>query len=357
MKPPSNLKAWVRALDYTKASAHRILPELLDDRAKTWAKDIALLGEGQQYTYAELISRSNQYARWALACFQPGEVVCLLMANCPEYVAIWLGLTRLGCPVALLNTHLRPDALEHCIQAAGSKHLITTPALRPATINARIWLVPLSDIDLYSAAPLAEPIPDPADIALLIYTSGTTGLPKAAKITHRRIVEWSCWFAGLMNAQRTDRLYNCLPMYHSVGGVVAIGAMLVRGGSVCIRARFSVTQFWHDIVKHDCTIFQYIGELCRYLTQSPLQSNTHKLRLACGNGLSAEVWTTFQNCFNIPQIIEYYAATEGNVSLYNLDGKPGSVGRYPAFLTQRFPVAIIRCDLETGIPQRNTAGF
>ena len=35
---------------------------------------------------------------------------------------------------------------------------------------------------------------------------------------------WSFWFAGLMNTGPSDRMYDCLPMYHSVGGVVAIGA-------------------------------------------------------------------------------------------------------------------------------------
>ena len=38
------------------------------------------------------------------------------------------------------------------------------------------------------------------DRALLIYTSGTTGLPKAASISHRRILNWGGWFAGLTDA-------------------------------------------------------------------------------------------------------------------------------------------------------------
>ncbi|KRR09508.1 AMP-binding protein [Bradyrhizobium valentinum] len=41
--------------------------------------------------------------------------------------------------------------------------------------------------------------------ALLIYTSGTTGLPKAANVSHRRILSWGAWFAGLTNASVDDR--------------------------------------------------------------------------------------------------------------------------------------------------------
>ena len=108
-----------------------------------------------------------------------------------------------------------------------------------------------------------------ADRALLIYTSGTTGLPKAANVSHRRLLQWSFWFAGLMNTSPDDRMYNCLPMFHSVGGVVATGAVLVRGGSVLIRDKFSAQHFWDDIVDGECTLFQYIGELCRYLLNAP----------------------------------------------------------------------------------------
>jgi fatty-acyl-CoA synthase len=193
----------------------------------------------------------------------------------------------------------------------------------------------------------------------LIYTSGTTGAPKAAYVTHGRVMEWSFWFAGMMGTAPDDRLYNCLPMYHSVGGIVAIGAMLVRGGSVLIRAGFSASQFWDDVVDGDCTIFQYIGELCRYLTATPphAKERRHRLRLACGNGLQGDVWNAFQPRFGIPQILEFYAATEGCVSLYNCEGKPGAIGRVPAFLSHRFPVALIRCDPESGSPLRVSSGF
>ena len=34
-------------------------------------------------------------------------------------------------------------------------------------------------------------------------------------------------FAGVMDATPTDRMYDCLPMYHTAGGVVATGALLV----------------------------------------------------------------------------------------------------------------------------------
>ena len=142
-----------------------------------------------------------------------------------------------------------------------------------------------------------------ADRALAIYTSGTTGLPKAANTSHHRLLQWSFWFAGLINTSHDDRMYNCLPMYHSVGGVVATGATLVNGGSVVLRDKFSVQNFWNDIGEWDCTLFQYIGELCRYLVNAPEhpRERAHRLRLCCGNGLRPDVWEQFQTRFRIPR--------------------------------------------------------
>ncbi len=73
--------------------------------------------------------------------------------------------------------------------------------------------------------------------------------------------------------------------------------------------------------------------------------------------MRGDIWEEFQARFNIPQILEFYAATEGNFSLYNVEGKPGAIGRIPAFLAHRFPAAIIRVDAELGTPLRGADGL
>src|SRR5207253_8072340 len=163
----------------------------------------------------------------------------------------------------------------------------------------------------------------------------------------------------MMDTRPNDRMYNCLPMYHSIGGVVATGAVLVNGGSVVVRDKFSAHQFWDDIVRFDCTLFQYIGELCRYLvnTNPHPRERAHRLRLCCGNGLRADVWNAFKNRFQIPRILEFYAATEGNVTMFNFEGKPGAIGRIPSFLAHRSPTALVKYDVETGELIHNEQGF
>jgi fatty-acyl-CoA synthase len=163
----------------------------------------------------------------------------------------------------------------------------------------------------------------------------------------------------MMGAQPADRMYNCLPMYHSIGGVLVPGATLIAGGAVVIREKFSASQFWNDVIRWDCTMFQYIGELCRYLLHAAPSSNetSHRIRMACGNGLASEVWDRFKERFQIPHIFEFYAATEGGVSLFNVEGKRGAIGHIPAYLAHRFSPPLVLFDIEKGEPIRNDQGF
>jgi fatty-acyl-CoA synthase len=363
-------QAWLDALEMTgtiDAQPERIFPRVVDELGGQFAQSSALFSAAGNFSHAELAGRARRYARWALAQdLAKGEVVALMMPNCAEYLACWLGITRIGAVVALINTNLAGEALAHCLKVANPRHILVAEELAPSLASVATG-APVRQMDQDFQRSLAA-MPDAplsaseersvtlADPALLIYTSGTTGLPKAAYVSHHRIMMWTHWFAGMMGAKPDDRLYNCLPMYHSVGGVVASGAVLLKGGAVIVREKFSARAFWNDIAESGATIFQYIGELCRYLLTSEAGPSAHKLRLACGNGLSADVWEAFQERFKIPQILEFYAATEGNFSLYNAEGKPGSIGRIPPFLRHRFGVALIRRDAD-GEPFRNTDGF
>jgi fatty-acyl-CoA synthase len=193
---------------------------------------------------------------------------------------------------------------------------------------------------------------------LFIYTSGTTGLPKAANINHYRVQSIMFGFNAAMRMKKDDRIYVCLPLYHTSGGVLAAGAALTAGACVVIRERFSASTFWDDIVRHDCTIFQYIGELCRYLLNSPTHplETSHRIRLACGNGLRPDIWADFQRRFRIPKILEWYAATEGNAVFFNFDSKIGAVGRIPKWMERRFVTEVIRLDLDSEQPVRGDDG-
>jgi fatty-acyl-CoA synthase len=372
-----------RALRYTTHIARnpsRVFPQLIDNLADKYGDAPALLSDRERLSYRQLSARANRYARWALAQgVAKGDTICLLMPNRPEFLAIWLGITQVGGVVALLNTNLMNVALAHCINVVTPRHIIVDAEMLIALQSAQPHITGDAKIWLHGDATANHPRIDHEvedqpggkltqserraltieDRALFIYTSGTTGLPKAANINHYRLMLASHAFAAVMNTRATDRMYDCLPLYHTSGGVLATGSLLLNGGSVVIRDRFSVREFWDDVVRWECTLLQYIGEFCRYLVNSPPhpKERAHKLRIACGNGLRPDVWQAFKERFGIPRIIEFYAATEGNVTIFNFDGKEGAVGRVPWFLAHRFPVKVVRFDVERQQPVRTADGF
>ncbi|MFL6975568.1 MAG: long-chain-acyl-CoA synthetase [Xanthobacteraceae bacterium] len=377
------LKGALRTLRMTTHIARnptRLFPDVIDELADKFDGAPALLSDRESFTYRTLAERSNRYSRWALAQgLNKGEAVCLLMPNRPEYMAIWLGITRIGGVVSLLNTNLSGSSLAHCINLVEPKHIIVASELGATFATTRMQLATNAKVWSHGAGAPEFPRLDeeierlsgdrlgPAerraltieDRALFIYTSGTTGLPKAANINHYRLMLASHGFAGAIGTTAQDRMYVCLPLYHTTGGVCAVGSVLVNGGSVALRERFSAREFWDDVVRWDCTLFQYIGELCRYLLNSPPTPNEtkHRIRVCCGNGLRPDVWPEFQKRFRIPHILEFYAATEGNVAMFNFEGKAGAVGRVPWFVAHKFPTAVVRFDIEKEQPIRDAQGF
>ncbi|WP_421725675.1 long-chain-acyl-CoA synthetase [Bauldia sp.] len=359
---------------------NRGFPDAVEALARRFGERPALISARETLTFAGYEARGNQYARWALTNgVGKGDTVCLLMPNRPEFAAVWLGVARAGGITALLNTNLVGRPLAHSINLVKPKHIIVATELAEAFAgavpliegDATVWYhgegpEGANRIDETLAAIDDAPIPRSErpmltleDGCLYIYTSGTTGLPKAAIINHYRVHAAMLAYATVMKMTADDRNYNCLPMYHTSGGVLGIGASLVVGGSAFIGERFSVSRFWDDVVDNSCTRFQYIGELCRYLTTAPAhpKEHLHQVTLCCGNGLRPDVWDHFKERFGIETIREFYAATEGNAIIFNWDNTPGAVGRVPSWAHPLFPISTIRFDFDRQAPVRGGDGL
>jgi len=383
-KEVTYLRSAVRTLGRLKdiqKNPTRTWADIIEGLAQTKPNNIAIYGEdGSTVTYRELDERANRYARWALASgVRKGDSIALLMENKPEYIIAWLGIVKMGATAALINTNLTGMGLGHCLNISGANVAIVDSELADNFFGAKEhfdrdiqpWIEGASvrgaeditkALELYSAEPLPANTREDlsqSDTALYIYTSGTTGLPKAAKITHFRLQNMAGAFSAGTAATEKDRMYVVLPLYHSAGGVCAVGATLTVGGSVIVKRKFSASQFWDDCRKYDATLFQYIGELCRYLLNSEPKpgEDKHKIRLAVGNGLRPEIWEPFQQRFKIPRIIEFYGATEGNIALMNFDGTVGAVGRVPGYAKKTLNVEIVKFDVENEEPVRGADGL
>ncbi len=253
--------------------------------------------------------------------YQKGDTVALLMENCLEYPFFWLGLSKIGVISALINTNLKKDVLLNSIKVANCRAIITSAdfveTIREILYDEELQRLPIyvykgdtstlkvdpNMVDLvqeFHRTPANKRSFDPSKIQakdklLYIYTSGTTGLPKAAVITNLRFMFLTFGVSKTIKITSQDTIYNPLPMYHSVGGILGVGAVLLGGSSMAIRKKFSASNYWTDCIKYKCTVAQYIGELCRFVLLVPPKptDSQHRVRMMCGNGLRPHIWSAF----------------------------------------------------------------
>jgi fatty-acyl-CoA synthase len=365
-----------RRLDRLALDGAQTTADAIEDAVDRFRASPAVRFERRTVTYDELDRAANRVAHWARSQgIARGDVIALLMENRPEYLFAWVGLAKLGAVTALINTNLSGSPLVHALTVCSPKAVIVGAELLGAFETARascsglpawVWgdgARAVGDFDLAGAfASVSDERPPRAwrdttktsDNLFYIYTSGTTGMPKAARFSHYRFVQVSAAYSVLANVTTSDVVYCCLPLYHTAGGVIAVSLALLNGATLALRRKFSASAFWDDCRTYGVTIFQYIGELCRYLVNRPPSHDDrqHRVRCAIGNGMRPDVWQRFQDRFGIRDVLEFYGATEGNFALINIDNKVGAVGRVPPYLKRLMQVELIRFDVDTETHER-----
>ena len=372
------ISAFLKMVKAIEKHPNTLLPDEIEATVDAFGDKLAFIFEDEEVTFAEFDARANRVANWALDHrLAPGDTVALVMENGIDFVAIWTGLSKVGVVAALINSNLEGASLAHCINIAGAKAIIASgkqaehvqDILQDLDGRPVLW-----DADGRFGSNFAEAIASSSDVrpsrdhrsaragtdpCIYVYTSGTTGLPKAARMSHARLRRMKRVGILLAEIRPDDVVYNPLPLYHSTGGALGIGAALLGGATVHIRRKFSASEFWDDIAKSDATVFVYIGELCRYLVNTPShpKERNHNLRAGFGNGLRGDVWNTFVERFQVTSMREFYGSTEGNVSFVNTDGKIGAVGQLPRFMDGAMGVAFVKFDVEAEEPIRDANGF
>lgn len=379
-------------LDRRSAASAKIKPrdgytlaDRLEEQARRHADRPFLIYGDDCLSYAQVDARANQMAHTFHADgLRAGDVCALMLENRLEFFCAWFGLVKLGVVVAFINTQVSGKALLHALQTTGARcvvvgeeclaNLQATPALPALAFRLLLdaqnpWPGALpSGVDGHFAARLqsapASAFPkhlraavQAQDTTLLIFTSGTTGLPKAARYSHMRWMSSGDVMQVTLPATHEDVFYCCLPLYHGAAATSVTSTALSAGASIVVRRKFSVRAFWDDVRQHRVSVFQYIGEICRYLLNQPVVpgERDHGLRCMLGAGLTHETWQRWTERFGPLQIFEGWGATEANTNLINLDNYPGSCGRVPDW--SRTNLRLVRYDVENDCHPRDAQGF
>lgn len=351
----------------------------VETTADKYPEDTAVIFEGEQLTWRELNEYANRYVGALRGMgLRHGDTVSVLMENRIEYLTTLIALNKMGATAALINTNLTGAPLVHCISITdssmclfGEERLEAIADIRadPALASVGQYLF-VPDARQQScpdwAADMAEESADEdysnppetadvtlGDIALYIFTSGTTGLPKAAIMSNRRLLTSSAvsYKVGL-RCSVNDCIYLCLPIYHGTGLFLGVIAAFSTGASMFIRRKFSASAFLSEVREHGATCFIYIGELCRYLLNTPPQPDdaNNPMVTMMGNGLRPDVWHEFKSRFGITRVSEFYGSSEGNVGFVNLLNKDCTVG------ATTLPVALVKYDVDADEIVRNSKG-
>lgn len=351
----------------------RYLINMFEEAVEKCPKKPFVIFEDRIYTYEFMNEQANKVAnivaKWGINL---GDCVAIMMENEPAFIWLFLGLQKLGIAVAFINFHIKGQPLTHTIKACEAKALIVGSDDKIVHSVEEVRH-DIGDIPIYahghdrgpgyeswdSLMMSTMPVPVCPSVrkemgfstpCCYIFTSGTTGLPKPAVITQAKGVGISKFFQ-LFDFMPSDILYTCTPLYHSAAGGLGLMNTLDQGATMVLKRKFSAHQYFADVRKYNVTVMQYIGELCRYLLtvpESPLDGK-HKVRVAVGNGLRADIWEHFKHRYNIPNICEFFGATEGTVALMNLSNRTGACGRYSPLINKMDPTPklLVKVDVDT----------
>lgn len=354
--------------------------KVLEDNALKYGDKKAILFEDQKWSHRELNEISNQYTHmFHHYGVKKGQVVIVFLENRPEVLFIVSALAKIGAIASLINSNQKSNVLKHSINQKNDGFFIVGAELLKhfeeikdeiVSPSFKVFLgvedkVSIEFKDDYVSVkealnkfpttnfPGVQTMTSGTPFAF-IFTSGTTGLPKASIQTQRKWLNCMSWFGKInLNLNSDDVIYVSIPFYHSNALLIAWSSAATSGAAMAVRRKFSVNEFWKDCIKYQATAFIYIGDICRYLYIAPSSEFDHKhsVKKIVGNGLRPDIWQGFKERFNLEEIYEFYASSEGNMTFTNTLNLNNTVG----WCASKFE--IIRYDREKGEPIYDKNGF
>jgi crotonobetaine/carnitine-CoA ligase len=258
-----------------------VLTNLLARRAEEAPDQLFLQDvDGNQLTYAQLQERILKWAGALQAAgVEAGDTVVTMLPASLEAFAVWLGVASLRAIEVPLNTAYRGPMLEHTVNNAGSRLAIVADAYVDQFAEVRSALTSLERIVVFDGADagfaddaIAAKDLEPAayhDIACMIYTSGTTGPSKGVLMPWGELHQFVMALPdNIISAGGSH--YLCLPVFH-VSGKSGIYICAQHDARLVVRDTFSLTEFWNDVRKFECTSTGLIGVMASFLMAMPEQ--------------------------------------------------------------------------------------
>jgi carnitine-CoA ligase len=293
---------------------------------------------GRTLTFVDFDREVNRLANGLLAAgVQRGEMVGVMLPNCPEYALLWLALLRIGAVEAPVNTAFRGPGLAHLLDLCECRLLVIDESFLPVLAEIRGGLEHLERVVTRGElAELRGADSDPGvvvreeDVAQIFFTSGTTGRSKACLFDHRYAVRQAELFIRGMQLRDDDVLHNCFPLFHIDAAVLTLAPAIVHGCTAALSERFSASHFWDEIRGFEATCFDFMGATLTILWKQPERPDDadNRVRIAWGVPMP-DFADEFEQRFRL-RLVEGFGMTDCGTPVVQPLSEPrrrGSCGR------------------------------
>jgi long-chain acyl-CoA synthetase len=324
------------------------VPELLRAQAARIPEQPFVCWRGHTVSYGEFDARTDALAAGlADLGIEPGDVVSVMLPNCPEFLEAWWAILKAGAVFGPINPAFTTPEAAYVIGHSQAVAVVTD-ATGAATLTAGRRTPEMAklrhvisvdgggDVALQTLAARGGTAPasgrGPNDVATLMYTSGTTGKPKGAMLTHGNFLANAAMGAEVLPLVEGERVGMMLPLFHVNAQLVTCVIPMMVGCEIAMWERFSASTFWQTVTELEPVALSAVPTiLAAVLHNDNAPTGPTSLRyVICGAApLSRDLLEAFEGRFDI-RILEGYGLTEStcvsSLNPYYGVRKPGSIG-------------------------------
>ncbi|WP_151820742.1 AMP-binding protein [Acinetobacter soli] len=326
-----------------------------------YAKD----GRKEQYSFRELKKYSTQFASFLKSQgVRKGDRVSGLLPRTPELIITILATWRIGAVYHPLFTAFGPKAIEHRIQLAQSKLVVTDLANReklseisncPSIVTVQAELHAQNypqDFDFWrelnrQTETVELEMLSINDPFLLMFTSGTTGPAKPLKVPLKALIAFGDYMKNAIGLSQDDIFWNIADPGWAYGLYYAItGPLLLGHSTLFFEGGFNAESVCDVINEYGITNLAGAPTAYRMMMAadpSQMAELRGKLRVvsSAGEPLNPEVIRWFKEVLDVP-IYDHYGQTEVGMVVCNHHAlahpvRSGSAG----FASPGYRIAII----------------